>query len=341
MSDFLIVGAGRIGMAVAKMLLKLGYTVELVDNDFDAVELARAEGFRTSMSLDGMSGTYLVNLVGSDNPVDFNYRMFERAIAMNANYFDASESQQSAEKLYAIGHEKATKAGIAVCPMCGLAPGWSTSFGHRMLLEYGGKNLKIMVGALPRIPVNNAKYSLTWSTQGLVNEYTTPGIRVAEGELVEAIPLEGYETLTVAGIPMEAFYTSGGIGTLPYVWGIGEQIVNIEYKTLRYEGHLEVMRRVLDIARDEPVQVLDDLLPRTHHDVVYVHIVTDTKSKTWMVKPTEDYGGLTAIQLATASGIVAPMMMHKTGNCASTGFLSHDFFDYGKYVQTNVLEEIN
>ena len=76
------------------------------------------------------------------------------------------------------------------------------------------ENVKLRVGALPENPTNALKYNLTWSTDGLINEYGNPCEAIVKGKLKLLQPLEGYERLIIEGVEFEAFNTSGGLGTL-------------------------------------------------------------------------------------------------------------------------------
>ncbi len=92
------------------------------------------------------------------------------------------------------------------------------------------------VGALPQHPNNVLKYSLTWSTEGLINEYGNPCQAVSDGRLVEVAPLEGLEEIEIDGTLYEAFNTSGGLGSLAETHGARSESMN--YKTIRYPGSL-------------------------------------------------------------------------------------------------------
>ncbi|MBH9710728.1 saccharopine dehydrogenase family protein, partial [Burkholderia contaminans] len=76
-------------------------------------------------------------------------------------------------------------------------------------------DLRMRVGALPRYPSNSLRYNLTWSTEGLINEYCNPCEAIVDGQLTSVPALEGYETFALDGVEYEAFNTSGGLGTLP------------------------------------------------------------------------------------------------------------------------------
>ena len=69
------------------------------------------------------------------------------------------------------------------------------------------------VGALPEFPTNALNYNLTWSTDGLINEYCNPCQAIHEGRISRCLPLEGLEWFSLDGVRYEAFNTSGGLGT--------------------------------------------------------------------------------------------------------------------------------
>ena len=74
--------------------------------------------------------------------------------------------------------------------------------------------LFLRVGALPQYPNNALHYNVTWSTAGVVNEYCEPCNVMLEGKIAKLPALEGLENFSFEGIEYEAFYTSGGIGSL-------------------------------------------------------------------------------------------------------------------------------
>ncbi len=70
------------------------------------------------------------------------------------------------------------------------------------------------VGALPKFPSNALNYNLTWSTEGLINEYCEPCEAIVNGERREVPPMEELEEFSLDGVTYEAFNTSGGLGSL-------------------------------------------------------------------------------------------------------------------------------
>ncbi len=141
--------------------------------------------------------------------------------------------------------------------------------------------VQMRVGALPQHPNNVLKYSLTWSTDGLINEYGNLCYGIEAGEKVPLQPLEGYETIELDGLLYEAFNTSGGLGTLADTYA--GQVQTMNYKTLRYPGHCEKIHLLmkdlkLNEDRDTLKRVLEHAVPQTLQDVVLIYAsVTGTK----------------------------------------------------------------
>ena len=131
----------------------------------------------------------------------------------------------------------------------------------------------LRVGALPEFPTNSLKYNLTWSTDGLINEYCNPCDVIHQGQRQEFWPLEGLEHLSIDGVEYEAFSTSGGLGTLCETFE--GRVRELNYKTIRYIGHRDRMLFLLDELRLRDrrqllKEILENAVPRTLQDVVVV-----------------------------------------------------------------------
>ncbi|HYK25109.1 MAG TPA: saccharopine dehydrogenase C-terminal domain-containing protein, partial [Steroidobacteraceae bacterium] len=201
--------------------------------------------------------------------------------------------------------------------------------------------VKLRVGALPQHPNNVLKYSLTWSTEGLINEYGNPCQAVVEGRMVEVSPLEGLEEIEIDGTLYEAFNTSGGLGSLAETHGIGVESMN--YKTIRYPGHCEQMRLLMNdlkLNHDRATlkRILENAVPQTLQDVVIVYAaVTGTqegelREENYVNKvyPQLIAGRLwSAIQVTTAAGIsaVVDLVLQHPGEYA--GFIAQERFRLG------------
>ena len=74
--------------------------------------------------------------------------------------------------------------------------------------------LRMRVGALPLNVTNALQYGLTWSTEGIVNEYARPCQGIVDGEERTLAPLADVEEIKIDGLTYEAFNTSGGVGSM-------------------------------------------------------------------------------------------------------------------------------
>jgi saccharopine dehydrogenase-like NADP-dependent oxidoreductase len=131
------------------------------------------------------------------------------------------------------------------------------------------------VGALPTYPNNALKYNLTWSTDGLINEYCNPCLAIRDGAAIETLPLEELESFSLDGVDYEAFNTSGGLGTLAIT--LKDRVANVNYKTIRYPGHCELMKFLLhDLQMQDQQELLRDIfeksLPTTFQDQIVIYV---------------------------------------------------------------------
>src|SRR5690606_2973075 len=144
-------------------------------------------------------------------PYHLTTRVAEAAAAAGAHYLDLTEDVASTRVVKRLAQGAAT----ASIPQCGLAPGFITIVAADLCRRFEIlHDVRMRVGALPKYPSNALNYNLTWSTDGLINEYCEPCEAIVEGELVEVPPLEEREEFSLDGVTYEAFNTSGGLGTL-------------------------------------------------------------------------------------------------------------------------------
>ena len=125
-------------------------------------------------------------------------------------------------------------------PQCGLAPGFIGILGASMMNRFDRLDaLRMRVGALPEYPHNQLMYHLTWSTDGVINEYCKPCEVIHRGQRQEVLALDGLERFAIDGVEYEAFNTSGGLGTLCET--LEGKVNELNYKTVRYPGHHYLM----------------------------------------------------------------------------------------------------
>src|SRR5207249_4998570 len=133
-------------------------------------------------------------------------------------------------------------------PQCGLAPGFVSIAANHLARKFDKLDeVRMRVGALPQFPTNEMKYNLTWSTDGLINEYGNPCEAIYQGRFIQTLPLEGLEHFSLDGVDYEAFNTSGGVGTLCET--LRGKVRTLDYKTIRYRGHRELMAFLMNELR--------------------------------------------------------------------------------------------
>jgi saccharopine dehydrogenase-like NADP-dependent oxidoreductase len=206
-------------------------------------------------------------------PFAANPQIAECAAKAGVNYFDLTEDVKVTRFVKDLAE---STSGVAFVPQCGVAPGFISIAGVHIIEQFDEVDrLTLRVGALPDQPNNRLKYNLTWSTEGLVNEYRHPCESLRNGKLTMLPPLEGKEEVIVDGVTYEAFTTSGGVGTLCHSYE--GKVQRLDYKTIRYPGHLELIRFLFDDLRfrehpDELVKIFHRSIPATRDDFVLVSV---------------------------------------------------------------------
>ena len=194
------------------------------------------------------------------------------------------------------------------------------------------------VGALPAFPTNALKYNLTWSVDGLINEYCHPCEAIYQGAITAMLPLEGLEHFSLDGVEYEAFNTSGGLGTLCET--LDGKVRNLDYKSVRYPGHRALMQFLLSelrLASDQ--EALKDILrksvPTTMQDVVLVFVTVSGMRKGAYVqevftrkifaqRASGSDEAVSAIQITTAAGICAAVDLFRAGKLPKSGFIRQE-----------------
>ncbi|MFC1750091.1 saccharopine dehydrogenase family protein [Pseudomonadota bacterium] len=248
----------------------------------------------------------------SSLPYYCNPTVADLAARYNLNYFDLTEDVEVTRHV----HKLAAGRENVFMPQCGLAPGFISIAANDLMQHFDDLDtVKMRVGALPVNPNNVLKYSLTWSTDGLINEYGNTCYGIDESELIALQPLEGYETITLDGVLYEAFNTSGGLGTLAESYD--GKIRSMNYKTMRYPGHCKEMKLLmndlrLNDDRDTLKRILENAIPKTKQDVVLVYVAVTGRKEHDFVEETyvkkvypQDIAGKrwSSIQVTTAAGI--------------------------------------
>jgi saccharopine dehydrogenase-like NADP-dependent oxidoreductase len=347
MNKVLVLGAGKIGALISGLLAESGaYQVQLADVDETAAAgVARAHGLQTiqAVRLDATDAAALrshlqahpVQAVISSLPYHCNALVAAAARDSNIHYFDLTEDVEVTRRVSGL----AQGAAAAFVPQCGLAPGFISIAGGELIRHFDSlRSVRLRVGALPQHPHNVLKYSLTWSTEGLINEYGNPCEAIVDGRTVEVRPLEGMEEIEIDGTLYEAFNTSGGLGSLAQ--SFGSSCESMDYKTIRYPGHCEQMRLLmndlkLNQDRGTLKRILENAVPQTLQDVVIVYAAVtgmqngELREENYVSKiyPQIIAGRLwSAIQVSTASGLCAVLDLVLTHPQRRVGLVTQESF---------------
>ena len=340
MRDVVVIGAGHIGSTIATLLAATGdYRVTVADQS--AAQLADlGAGARIEHRvLDVTDGPALRDLLAgkfavlSAAPYHLTYHVAEAAKAAGAHYLDLTEDVASTRKVKAL----AADATTAFIPQCGLAPGFISIVAADLARGFDTlHDVRLRVGALPKYPSNALNYNLTWSTDGVINEYCEPCEAIVDGLPRQTRALEECEAFSLDGVTYEAFNTSGGLGTLCETFE--GRVRNLNYRTIRYPGHAAIMKALLNDLRLRDRRgllkdILENALPATLQDVVIVFVTVSGIRAGHLVQETyahkiyaRQMGGRTvsAIQITTASAICAVLDMLSDGALRTIGFVRQE-----------------
>jgi lysine 6-dehydrogenase len=155
-------------------------------------------------------------------------------------------------------HDTAAERNVSVIPDCGLAPGMVNILAAEGIRRLDrAEKVKIFVGGLPQAPEPPLNYQIVYSLEGALDYYTTPSWVLRGGKPVQVDALSEVEPVEFPSPvgTLEAFHTGGGISTLPFAYD--GKIETMEYKTLRYPGHVAIMRpiRELGLLANDPIDV--------------------------------------------------------------------------------------
>ncbi|MBS0465996.1 MAG: saccharopine dehydrogenase NADP-binding domain-containing protein [Proteobacteria bacterium] len=334
----LVLGAGQIGQAIAlKLLDGGGYDLLVADRNLSSLQRLQA---LTGLPIAQVQDAAAMESVIAGQYAVINALPFHQAVAVatlcarhGVHYFDLTEDVASTHAIHALARD----ARSVLMPQCGLAPGFIGIVGNELAGRLDvAQALRLRVGALPRYPQGSLRYSLTWSTEGLINEYCRPCEVIAQGQLTTVPALDGLEPVFIDGVEYEAFHTSGGLGMLPQTWQ--GRIEQLDYKTIRYPGHRAAMRLLLTELRlgerrDLLKELLEGAIASTQQDVIVILASATGQRAGRLVQ--ESYAAritgarlrgqtLSAIQHTTAASICTALDLVSSGRLAQQGFVQQE-----------------
>ncbi len=348
MKRILIVGIGGVGGLLAELLRESGFEVTGLDHARggqmpDWLEVVEADVTSPAALAGALEGK---DAVISCLPFHLTAHVAEAAHKAGVHYFDPTEDVATTEHVLEMGKT----AHALMVPQCGLAPGIIGIMGAYLasLCDEGQpmRHIKLRVGALPRHPIGQLGYAGNWSLEGLVHECIAECDVIEDGERRKVPPLRKAEILRIDGVEYEAFTTSGGLGTMTETY-LG-RVETLNYKSIRYPGHLAGMKLLLEELRfrEEPDLLVSKLryaLPPDDEDRVLVHAsvqgVVGGKMQTKEIVadfPAINIAGKQrpAILWTTACSIAAVVEMALAGALGDKGFVRQEEIALTEFLKT-------
>lgn len=345
MKKIIVVGMGKVGSLVG-VLLSESFEVTGLDKmqphydyelPFDVLQGDVSDAaFMTGLLKD-------FDAVVSALPFFLNKDLAQIAYDLGIHYFDLTEDVETTNFIQELS--KTSKSVMA--PQCGLAPGFIGIVGSDLTHQYTRlRDIELRVGALPRYPNGLLAYSFTWSPAGVINEYINDAEVIHNGKKKLVPSLDGIEYINIEGQELEAFSTSGGLGTMCDTFE--GRVDTLNYKTIRYPGHGKLMKflmyeLILKDNKDQLEEILKNAKPPVDEDVVYVYAVVEGWKKKKLYRseyfnafyPIEIQGHLwRAISWTTAASLVAVIEMVANGTLPQKGFIKQEEIPFKEFLKT-------
>ncbi|MEE9446382.1 MAG: saccharopine dehydrogenase C-terminal domain-containing protein [Arenicellales bacterium] len=339
-----VLGLGKVGTLAAELLHVAGFDVTGFDRQLPAGSLPfqckQSEFLSMEESIIQLEG---FEAVLSCLPYHLNTGVATAAHSLGIHYFDLTEDVPTTQAIRILSE---TSQGI-MAPQCGLAPGLIGIIGAHLVGMFDQvRNIRLRVGALPQNPTGLLGYAFNWSPEGVVNEYLNDCEVIEEGKRKTVSAMEWIETIYVEGVKLEAFTTSGGLGTMCETY-LGE-IDNIDYKTMRYPGHVQQMNfffHELLMREDRKMagKILTHAKPPVEDDVIYIHASVEgeidghLKRKEFVraYKPILAAGKMRcAIAWTTTASACSVIEMVRSGTLPSQGFLKQESISFQQLLET-------
>ena len=328
-----VIGLGKVGLLVATLLHENGYAVTGLARETNrkvAFELIRGD-ISNPEALNSSIKEH--DAVVSCLPYHLNLRVAKAAHAAGIHYFDLTEDVPTTKGVRELGK---TSKGI-MAPQCGLAPGFINIVGSDLTRGIDKlRSIELRVGALPKHPRGLLGYAFNWSSEGVVNEYLNDCEVIKDGQCTRVPAMEGLETIVIDGVQLEAFTTSGGLGTMCETFD--GKVSKLNYKTIRYPGHCKLMRFFFNELymrekRELSGEILVNAKPPVKADVVYIHAAVEGWKKDELLRkefvrsfyPKKVAGQKwNSISWTTAASVCAVVEMVSTGDLPDSGFLKQE-----------------
>ncbi len=347
METVAVLGLGKVGLLAARLLADAGFDVIGYDvhpptpsDGQELFEMAITDVADRSALGRALSDT---DAVLSCLPYSLNRQVADVAHDLGIHYFDLTEDVPTTQHIRTLAE---TSSGV-MAPQCGLAPGFVGIVAAAQAESFERcRSIRMRVGALPEHPTGLLAYAFNWSPEGVVNEYLNDCEVIEEGVHKWVSPMEWKENIYVGGTRLEAFTTSGGLGTMCETY-LG-RVENLDYKTMRYPGHVDLMNfffheLLMRERRELAGEILTHAKPPVDEDAVYLHV----SSEGWIegrlkrleyvrkFRPIDVAGRRsTAIAWTTAASVSAVVEMVRAGTLPNRGFIKQEHIPVWDFLAT-------
>ncbi|MBF0573823.1 MAG: saccharopine dehydrogenase NADP-binding domain-containing protein [Desulfamplus sp.] len=338
-----VLGLGKVGTLVGTLLHKTGF--EVTGADIYGKDNLPFPTIKTDMAnVDSFSEQLKsFDAVISCLPYSYNINVATAAHKLGIHYFDLTEDVPTTKAII----EMSKTAKSVMAPQCGLAPGFIAIVGASLASNFTKiRSIKLRVGALPQNPTGLLGYAFNWSPEGVVNEYLNDCEVIENGQHKLVSPMEWIEQLFIHGIQLEAFTTSGGLGTMCETY-LGK-VDNLDYKSIRYPGHVQQMNfffheLLMREDRKKAGEILTNAKPAVNEDVVYVHASAEGLQGSQLFREefvnayypiTIDGKQWRAISWTTAASACAIIEMVNSGSLQDRGFIKQEDISLKDFLQT-------
>lgn len=339
-----VLGLGNVGILASKLLYKAKFEVTGFDISLPKEDLPFKIKRVNLDNLDEIKAEFNnTDAVLSCLPYSLNESIAKLAKESNIYYFDLTEDVSTTKTII----ELSNASSKLMAPQCGLAPGFVGIVGANLISKFDRcRSCKMRVGALPQHPTGLLGYAFNWSPQGVVNEYLNDCEVIENGMKKWVSPMEWLETIIIGGMKLEAFTTSGGLGTMCNTY-IGK-VVNIDYKTIRYPGHMQLMNfffheLLMRNNKESAGNILTNAKPPVAEDIVYIHVSSEGEIEGKLkrvefvrsYKPIDVFGKKqTAIAWTTAASVTAVIELVRSGKISNKGFLKQESISLSDFLLT-------
>jgi len=369
--NILIAGAGGIGQATGLILADSNVNTQILIGDRyedQAISAANSINYNSDSQdatgflfpSEGMSPTLKASLEKADVILDClpgsqAPRLAQYAHDFDCHYANLTEYVRETDLVTDI----ASKSNKGFVLQTGLAPGYINVIAHHLFQKFTAaynvdkvENIDMKVGALSQNARSPYFYAYTWSPIGVATEYVKDALVVTDYKTSTIPSLSDTETILIDGIKYEDDFTSGGAADLPKA--LAGKVKNLNYKTLRYPGHYDWARSIINSVPDDQSKI-DHLnetmlnnIPAVEDDIVIVFASVKGKDDNGVLRALEKsikvYPSqvgkktLRAIQTTTAAPLCEAAMLLLSGEYQGPVFQSQ--IDTAKFLNGSFVSKV-